>query len=215
MINLIEQGQDMVVGDRLSGKYFTENKRIGHNFGNKLVSGLIKSFFKSDIKDIMTGYRAFSKVFVRTFPVISKGFEIETEMTIHSVSKDLSVEEIEIEYRDRPEDSESKLNTVSDGIKVIRTIFQLINEYRPLFFYSALAAIAFIVGVIFMIFPVSEYITTGFVTRFPTLIVASFMILIALLLLLVGLILHIIVKKDRKDFEIKYNMMNEIIKLHK
>ena len=136
---VLERKADMVVGDRLSSTYYTENKRPFHNFGNTLVRKSINTLFKNDIKDIMTGYRAFSFQFVKTFPVLSKGFEIETEMSIHAVEKNMHVENVIIEYRDRPEGSESKLNTYSDGIKVLRTIFRLYRNYKPFGFFGICA----------------------------------------------------------------------------
>ena len=161
----------MVVGDRLSSTYFEENKRPFHNFGNSLVRWSINALFKSDIKDIMTGYRAFSYQFVKTFPVLSRGFEIETEMSIHALDKNLYVENLVIEYRDRPAGSESKLNTYSDGIKVLKTIARLFKNYKPLNFFGIIAFILFVLALIFFIPVLYAYIQTGLVKNFPTLIV--------------------------------------------
>ena len=165
---------DMVVGDRLSSTYFEENKRPFHNFGNSIVRSSINSLFHTNIKDIMTGYRAFSYQFVKTFPVLSQGFEIETEMSIHAADKNMFVENVIIEYRDRPEGSESKLNTYSDGFKVLRTIASLFRTYKPMAFFGVIALILAVLGVGFMIPVLVEFNHTGLVERFPTLIVCCF-----------------------------------------
>ena len=202
---VLEKNVDMVIGDRLSSTYFQENKRPFHNFGNKLVERLINKIFKSNIVDIMTGYRAFSYNFAKTFPILSKGFEIETEMTIHAIDKNFTLKEVPIQYRDRPEGSVSKLNTFSDGFKVIKTIATLFKEYRPAFFFNILGTIILIIS-IFMAIPVLvEYFKTGLVPRFPTLIVASIFLVISLLLYSIGIILQVIVKKHRQLFEILLN----------
>ncbi|MBR1386544.1 MAG: glycosyltransferase [Bacilli bacterium] len=193
---------DMVIGDRLSSTYFKENKRPFHNFGNRLVRGLINYFFKSDIKDIMTGYRAFSYEFVKTFPVLSKGFEIETEMTIHSLDKNFYIIEDTIEYRDRPKGSTSKLNTYSDGFKVIKTIFRLYEEYRPKKFFGLFSFLFFLLALCFGVPVFIEYFNTGLVPRFPTLFFSLFLLAISVLLLTIGVILDVIVKKDRQNFEL-------------
>ena len=193
---------DMVIGDRLSSTYFTENKRPFHNFGNKLVRGLINGLFKSDVRDIMTGYRAFSYDFVKTFPVLSKGFEIETEMTIHALDKNFLLKEIPIEYRDRPAGSVSKLNTYSDGFKVLKTIARLFKEYKPMIFFGLLSLIFLIVSVIFAIPVFSEYFKTGLVPRYPTLIFSGFMLMVSILMFVCGLILEVVVKKHRQLFEL-------------
>ncbi len=194
---------DMVVGDRLSSTYFTENKRLFHNFGNSIVRKFINVLFKNDIKDIMTGYRAFSFNFVKSFPVLSKGFEIETEMSIHAVDKNMQVENIIIEYRDRPEGSESKLNTYSDGLKVLKTIARLYRSYKPLGFFTSLALLLAAISTVF-IFPVLiTYAHTGLVPNFPTLIVCGFVYLAAIISFFTGLVLSSIVHKDRQDFEFR------------
>lgn len=192
---------DMVVGDRLSSTYFTENKRLFHNFGNSLVRKSINLLFHSDIKDIMTGYRAFSYEFVKTFPVLSKGFEIETEMSIHAVDKNMHVENVVIDYRDRPEGSVSKLNTYSDGLKVLRTIVKLYRTYKPLGYFGLIALLLATVSIIFFIPIVTEYMKTGLVPRFPTLIMCGFIMLSAIQSLFVGLTLNTIIQKNRQDFE--------------
>ena len=194
---------DMVVGDRLSSTYFEENKRPFHNFGNSIVRNSINSLFKSDIKDIMTGYRAFSYMFVKTFPVLSKGFEIETEMSIHAVDKNLFVENVVIDYRDRPEGSESKLNTYSDGFKVLRTIFRLFKNYKPMQFFSLLALVLALISVAFFAPVFVTFLKTGVVDKMPTLIVSGFTMLAAIQSLFSGLILATITQKNRQDFEMQ------------
>ena len=205
MVDYILDGQaDMVIGDRLSSTYFQENKRPFHNFGNVLVRGLINTLFKSKVKDIMTGYRAFSYEFVKTFPVLSKGFEIETEMTIHSLDKNLLLKEIPVDYRDRPAGSESKLNTVSDGIKVLKTIARLFKEYKPMIFFGLISLLFLIISLIFGIPVFVEYFNTGLVPRFPTLIFSGFMLMVSTLMLICGIILEVVVKKHRQLFEFVY-----------
>ena len=209
MVDLVlERKVDMVVGDRLSATYYTENKRPFHNLGNRLVKGLVNTLFKGSVSDIMTGYRAFSYQFVKSFPVLSKGFEIETEMTIHALDKNLSVQSVQVEYRDRPADSPSKLNTYSDGMKVLRTIVRLYKEYRPMSFFGLLAALMALVSVILFIPIFAEYLHTGLVPRFPTLIVCGVMGTMALLLWVCGLILDTVAKKHRQLFEINLNLLN-------
>ena len=200
---VLDRGVDMVVGDRLSATYFTENKRPFHNFGNKLVRHSINALFKSDIQDIMTGYRAFSYQFVKSFPVLSKGFEIETEMSIHAIEKNMLVESVVVTYRDRPEGSVSKLNTVSDGIKVLGTIGKLYKNNKPFGFFGIIAlSLVVIAGLLF--FPVlSEYLHTGLVRRFPTLIVSGFIAIGAIQSFFSGLILETLHEKDRHDFEME------------
>lgn len=192
---------DMVVGDRLSSTYFEENKRPFHNFGNSIVRASINALFKNDIKDIMTGYRAFSYRFVKTFPVLSKGFEIETEMSIHAIDKNMYVENVVIEYRDRPQGSESKLNTYSDGFKVIKTIIKLFRTYRPMGFFGLISVILFLLAMVFVIPVVVTYVKTGLVPNFPTLIVSGFATIAAIQSLFAGLILQTIYQKNRQDFE--------------
>lgn len=209
MVELVlEKNVDMVVGDRLSATYFTENKRPFHNLGNRVVRGLVNSFFEGDITDIMTGYRAFSYQFVKSFPVLSKGFEIETEMTIHALDKNLSVKSIPVEYRDRPDGSESKLNTYSDGFKVLRTIVRLLKEYKPLRFFGWLALAALVLAAVLFAPVLVEYLQTGLVPRFPTLIVSGVCVTVSLLLLVCGLILDTVAKKHRQLFEINLNVLN-------
>jgi glycosyltransferase involved in cell wall biosynthesis len=200
---VLERGVDMVVGDRLSATYFTENKRPFHNFGNKLVCHSINALFKSDIQDIMTGYRAFSYQFVKSFPVLSKGFEIETEMSIHAIEKNMLVESVVVTYRDRPEGSVSKLNTVSDGFKVLGTIGKLYKNNKPFAFFGLVALLLTIVAAC-LFFPVlAEYLRTGLVLRFPTLIVSGFIAIGAIQSFFAGMILETLNEKNRHDFEMQ------------
>ena len=199
---------DMVVGDRLSSTYFTENKRPFHNFGNTLMRTCINRLFRTEIKDIMTGYRAFSYEFVKTFPVISAGFEIETEMTIHAVNYNMQVDNVIVQYRDRPEGSESKLNTYKDGMKVIRKMLQLYKNYQPLKCFGLIAAILLLAAVILFIPVLGEYLKTGLVPRFPTLIGCGFLAIAGLQSLFAGMVLDNTVAKDRRDFEYRLNRVN-------
>lgn len=211
MCDLILEGKaDMVIGDRLSSTYFTENKRPFHNFGNKIVRLLINKLFKNNVKDIMTGYRTFSYEFVKSFPVLSKGFEIETEMTIHAVDKNFKLIEVPVTYRDRPEGSVSKLNTYSDGMKVLRTIALLFKEYKPAAFFNIIAFLILLIATILGFPVVTEYLDTGLVPRFPTLIVSSFLIVVSLLLFITGIILQVIVKKHKQLYELYLNMLSEL-----
>lgn len=209
MIQLVlEKNADMVVGDRLSSTYFTENKRPFHNFGNSLVRASINALFKTEIKDIMTGYRAFSYEFVKTYPVLSKGFEIETEMSIHAVQRNMQVDNVIIDYRDRPEGSESKLNTYSDGFKVLRTIMRLYRNYRPFGFFGSISGVLALISLLFMSPVIFTYFQTGIVPRFPTLIVCCFALIVALLLFMAGIILNSLLAQDARDFEFKLNQVN-------
>lgn len=198
---ILNDKADMVVGDRLSSTYFEENKRPFHNFGNSIVRWSINTLFKNDIKDIMTGYRAFSYRFVKTFPVLSKGFEIETEMSIHAVDKNMFVENVIIDYRDRPEGSESKLNTYSDGLKVLMTIVRLFRTYRPGRFFGIIAAVLAAISIVFFIPVFIAYTRTGVVEQFPTLLVCGFVMIASLLSFFAGQILKTIYQKNRQDFE--------------
>lgn len=210
MCDIILEGKaDMVIGDRLSSTYFTENKRPFHNLGNRMVRLLINKIFNNNVKDIMTGYRAFSYEFVKGFPVLSKGFEIETEMTIHAVDKNFKLVEVPVNYRDRPEGSISKLNTYRDGFRVLKTIFTLFKEYKPTFFFNTLTLIFLALALILGIPVVGEYIKTGLVPRFPSLIVASIFTVISLLLWITGIILQVIVKKHKQLYEL---MLTQIVR---
>lgn len=206
---VLERNVDMVVGDRLSSTYFEENKRPFHNFGNSIVRASINTIFKSDIKDIMTGYRAFSYNFVKTFPVLSKGFEIETEMTIHTVDKNMFCENVIIEYRDRPEGSESKLNTYSDGMKVLMTIARLFKNYKPLEFFSIVALVLFLLAVGFFAPVLISFFKTGMVDKIPTVIVCGITMLAAIISFFSGLVLDTIKQKNRQDFEMDLHRAND------
>lgn len=203
---------DMVVGDRLSSTYFEENKRPFHNMGNSIVRKAINVLFKSEIKDIMTGYRAFSYQFVKSFPVLSKGFEIETEMSIHAIDKNMYIENVVIDYRDRPEGSESKLNTYSDGIKVLLTIFRLYRNYKPINFFSVIALLLTLIVAIFFVPILVTYARTGLVPDFPTLIVCGFVEMAALMSLFAGVILQSLRQKDRQQFEMNLIRISEFQK---
>ncbi|MBR0288326.1 MAG: glycosyltransferase [Selenomonadaceae bacterium] len=210
MCDLILSGAaDMVIGDRLSSTYFTENKRPFHNVGNVMVRKFINMFWrpKNPILDVMTGYRAFSPLFVKSFPVLSKGFEIETEMTIHALDKNFLLRSIPVNYRDRPAGSESKLNTYVDGAKVIMTIFNLYRDYKPLQFFGVLALILALIALILFLPVFFQYLETSLVPRFPTLIVSGFLMLASLLSFACGLILDTIAKNNRKTFELHMNLI--------
>ena len=198
---VLEEQADMVVGDRLSSTYFQENKRPFHNFGNSLVRKAINVLFRSSVKDIMTGYRAFSYQFVKSFPVLSEGFEIETEMSIHAVDKNMRIDHVVVDYRNRPVGSQSKLNTYSDGIKVLGMILKLFRVYRPLAFFGLLSLLLALTAGLFFIPVFLEYLRTGLVARFPTLIVCGFVMLTAIQSFFTGLMLQNAVQKNRRDFE--------------
>ena len=199
---VMEEGVDMVIGDRLSATYFIENDRRFHNFGNKFVRSLINNIFNSDVKDIMTGYRAFSRMFVKNIPILANGFEIETEMTIHALDKNYIIKEIPIDYRRRPEGSFSKLDTISDGFKVVKTVFQLFRDYKPYIFFTSISVVLGVIAVLFMLPVIIEYWHTGLVPRFPTLIVCCFVMLLAILLFISGVILEVMTKKHRQLYEL-------------
>ena len=210
MCDLILSGKaDMVIGDRLSSTYFKENKRLFHNFGNRLVRLFINKIFKNKIKDIMTGYRAFSYDFVKGFPVLSKGFEIETEMTIHAVDKNYKLIEIPVEYRDRPNGSVSKLNTISDGIKVLKTIGRLFMEYKPALFFNIIAIITLIISLVLGVPVFIDYFKTGLVPRFPSLIVSMIFLVVTLLMWITGIILEVIQKKHKQLYELYMNLISK------
>ena len=204
---VLNGGADMVVGDRLSSTYFTENKRPFHSMGNVLVRKLVNRFFKGNIQDIMTGYRAFSRLFVKSYPVLSRGFEIETEMSIHALDKNFALVNIPVDYRDRPAGSQSKLNTYSDGARVLATIFRLVKDYKPLAFFSVVSLLLTLLALVLFVPVFLEYLETGLVARFPTLIVAGFIFLGGLLTFCCGLILDTVIKKDRQNFELWLNLL--------
>ena len=202
MCRLVEDGADMVIGDRLSSTYFTENKRPFHNEGNRLVRFLINRIFHSDIHDIMTGYRALSRTFDKNFPIISRNFEIETEMTIHALDKNFLIRELKIDYRDRQEGSHSKLNTYLDGMKVVATVFMMFRDYRPLKFFSLVSALLLLLAILMFIPVFIEYMQTGLVPRFPTLIVSGFIGIASLLTFFCGVVLEVMTKKHRQLYEL-------------
>lgn len=206
MCDFVLQGEvDMVIGDRLSSTYFEENKRPFHNFGNSLVRTLINRLFHSNVKDIMTGYRAFSRCFVKHFPVLSRGFEIETEMTIHALDKNFLLKEVPIKYRDRPEGSVSKLNTYSDGFKVLMTIARLFRDYKPFVFFTSVFLLCLLIALGMDIPVIAEYLNTGLVPRFPTLIVSGVIATIGVMFFFCGIILEVITKKHKQLFELLMN----------
>lgn len=202
---ILDEEADMVIGDRLSSSYYTENKRLFHNTGNKAVSFLINKIFKSNVKDIMSGYRAMNYGFAKSLPILSKGFEIETEIAIFAIEKNFRILEIPIAYKDRTSDNPSKLNTYTDGIRVIKTIATLFKEYKPFAFFTILSMFAYILAIILGAPVIFEYFQSGIVPRFPTLIVACFLIIIGLLLSVTGIILQVIAKKDRQHYELYFN----------
>ena len=214
MCDMILEGEaDMVIGDRLSATYYAENKRLFHNFGNTLVRRAINTLWQpsSPVLDVMTGYRAFSPMFVKTFPVLSRGFEIETEMTIHALDKNLLIASVPVQYRDRPEGSESKLNTVSDGIKVLTTIFRLYRDYRPLRFFGSIFTVLFLLSLLLFLPILSEYIATGLVPRLPTFVASAFSMTAALLSLVCGFVLETNAANSRKNLEIQMNIIRLLI----
>lgn len=206
---VLEEQADMVVGDRLSSTYFTENKRPFHNMGNSLVRASINMLFRSEIKDIMTGYRAFSYAFVKTYPVLSRGFEIETDMSIHAINRNMLVRNVVIDYRDRPDGSVSKLNTYADGAKVLLTIARLFKNYRPFAFFGVISLALALLSTGFMVPVLAEFVATGLVPRFPTLIVCAVTLLAALLLFISGLILSTLQEKDKRDFEFQLQQVSD------
>lgn len=212
---VLEGRADMVIGDRLSSTYFQENKRPFHNAGNRLVRWLINSLFKSKVVDIMTGYRAFSRPFVKNFPVLSRGFEIETEMTIFALDRNFKLVEIPVQYRDRPEGSVSKLNTTRDGIRVLKTIVALFRDYRPYTFFSFVSIFFLLVSLAFFTPVFLEYFRTGLVPRFPTLVFAGMLLILAVLFWICGIILSVITKKHRQLFELFFIHSNGEVKNEK
>ena len=209
---VLEGKADMVIGDRLSSTYYTENKRPFHNFGNSLVKGLINFLFKSDLNDIMTGYRSFSKKFVKCMPVMSDGFQIETEMTIFALTNNMQVVNVPITYRDRPEGSESKLNTFSDGFKVLLTLFNLFKDNRPFLFFGSISIVIFIIGLLIGIPVIDEFIKTAYITKVPSAILAAALMLNAFLMFSVGIILDAIKNEKRYLFECH---MNDVMSKYK
>lgn len=205
LIDAVKDGYDMVIGDRLSSTYYTENKRPFHNFGNDLVRWLINKIFKNNVKDIMTGYRAFSKRFVKTIAVVSPGFQVETELTITALEYRYNIKSIPIQYRDRPEGSSSKLNTISDGMKVLLTLFDMAKDYRPLWFFSIVSLFVFIIGLLIGIPVLSEFLKTHYITKIPSAILSSSLMVIVVLLVVLGLIMDHQTNIDKKNHEIIVN----------
>lgn len=209
IMQVLNNNADMVIGDRLSSTYFEENKRMFHNTGNRLVRSTINTLFETDISDIMTGYRALSYAFVKTFPVLSSGFEIETEMTIHAVDKGMQIATVVTEYKDRPAGSNSKLNTIRDGMKVIKTIFDLWRLYKPLKFFTCAALILMVIDMaVFVPVVLIPYINTGLVLTFPTLIVCGFVMLAAIVAIFVGIMLDTIIRNEKSEFEFRLQVIN-------
>lgn len=208
---VLDEGYDMVIGDRLSSTYFTENKRPFHNTGNVLVRKLVNYFFHGNVTDIMTGYRAFSPMFVKSFPVLSKGFEIETEMTIHALDKNFALASVPVGYRDRPEGSVSKLNTFSDGFKVLKTIARLFKDYKPLPFFSIIAAMFMVIALVMLVPVLYEFYLTGLVPKLPTFVASCFMAVFAMLSFVAGVILDTQSKTSRQNFEIQMNIMQKML----
>ena len=206
---VLEHNVDMVVGDRLSSTYFKENKRPFHNFGNSMVRSTINRFFHCNVKDIMTGFRAMSYEFVKSYPVLSRGFEIETEMTIHAVFNEMVIENVVVDYRDRPEGSESKLNTYSDGAKVLGTIVSLYKNYKPLKFFTSMAVVMLIVAAVMFLWVFAKFLNTHLVENMPTLVVSGFTALAAIQSFFSGLILSDMVTKNRRSFETELNRIHD------
>jgi glycosyltransferase involved in cell wall biosynthesis len=204
---VLEENADMAIGDRLSSTYFTENKRPFHNAGNRLVRKLINRLFHGKVTDIMTGYRAFSYLFVKSFPVLSQGFEIETEMTIHALDKNLALTSVPVNYRERPKGSVSKLNTLPDGIKVIKTIAYLFKNYKPLTFLLIIAALLAALSIGLFVPVLIQYFKTGLVARFPTLITSGFLLIAAIIAVFCGLILDAGIHHQRQNFELTLNRL--------
>lgn len=207
---VLHKNADMVVGDRLSSTYFTENKRRFHNFGNSLVRKSINKLFDCNIRDIMTGYRAFSYDFVKTFPILSGGFEIETEMSIHAVYNNMQISNVVIDYQDRPEGSESKLNTISDGTKVLKTIFNLYRNYKPMGFFGILALLLAVISLAFFIPVLANFVSTGLVAKIPTLIVCGFVMMAAIISFFAGLVLSNLERNNRRNFEVQRNIIHRL-----
>ena len=209
---ILEGKADMVIGDRLSSTYFTQNKRLFHNSGNRLVRKFINLFFSSDLKDIMTGMRAFSYDFVKSFPISSKEFEIETEMTVFALMNNFKIVEIPVNYRDRAEDSESKLNTYKDGFKVILMLLTLIRDEKPLFFFSVISLILLIVAGLYFFPILFDYFNSGIVLKIPTLIIIAMVVIIATITFFAGVILHVLKRQHAENLEHHLILLNEINK---
>ncbi len=205
---ILDGRADMVIGDRLNTTYFTENKRPFHDFGNRLVRWLVNALFDGDLQDIMTGYRAMDRKFVKEYPLLSKGFEVETEMSMFALDGNYLVKEIPVDYRDRPAGSESKLNTFADGFRVLKMILMLFRDYKPLLFFSSLAGLCFLLGTILFIPILHEFAVTHLVARFPTLFVSIFLYMASLLFFCSGLILDVLKNNQRKTRELLVKQMD-------
>ncbi len=205
----LDKGYDMAIGDRLSSSYFAENKRAFHDFGNILVRKLVNNLYKGKITDIMTGYRAFNRDFVKTFPILSKGFEVETEMTIHALDKNMATSNVTIEYRDRPKGSKSKLSTIPDGLRVLKTIAMLFKYYKPFAFFGWISVINLLLSLIFIIPVLIEYFSTGLVPRMPSFVTGLILIIISVLSFVCGLILDNVARSNRQNFELMRNSMHK------
>ena len=201
---------DMVIGDRLSSTYFEENDRLFHNTGNRVVRKFINMFFNCDLNDIMTGMRGFSYNFVKSFPISSKEFEIETEMSVFALINNFKIKEIPVEYRDRIEGSESKLNTYSDGLKVLRMIFSLIRDEKPLFYFTTITLILLIIAGIYFFPILFKYFSTGYVLKIPTLIMISTVVIVATIIFFTGVILHVLKKQHADNLEHHLILLNEL-----
>lgn len=203
---ILMETADMVVGDRISnGTYKKQNKRLFHDFGNGMVRNTINRLFKTNLKDVMSGYRAFSRTFVKNIPILSKGFEVETEMTLHALDKRFIIKEIPIEYKDRPNKSKSKLNTFTDGYKVIKTIIKMLKDYKPLKFFLSIAIIFFVLGLIIGIPVIYEYILTRYITKVPSAVLSTGLMIFSVIIAQCGVILDTVVKDDKEKYEIELN----------
>ena len=211
LIEEVRSGRaDMAIGDRLSnGTYTQENKRHFHDFGNNLVKFSINFLFRTKLRDIMTGYRVFNRDYVKNFPILSKGFEIETEMTIHALDRNYSIVEVPIDYRDRPKGSTSKLNTFRDGFKVLFTIFKMFKNYKPMAFFLIIAFILFVISLGIGIPVIVEYVKTGLVLKFPSAILAVGVMICAILSFAIGVILDTVVRQHKELLEILRTINNK------
>lgn len=211
---ILMETADMVVGDRISnGTYKKQNKRLFHDFGNGMVKYTINRLFKTNLKDVMSGYRAFSRTFVKNIPILSKGFEVETEMTLHALDKRFIIKEIPIEYKDRPNKSKSKLNTFTDGYKVIKTIIKMLKDYKPLKFFLSIAIIFFVLGLIIGIPVIYEYILTRYITKVPSAVLSTGLMIFSVIIAQCGVILDTVVKDDKEKYEIELNKYTTLEKI--
>ena len=211
---ILMETADMVVGDRISnGTYKSQNKRLFHDFGNGIVKKTINKLFKSNLKDVMSGYRAFNKRFVKNVPILSKGFEVETEMTLHALDKGFIIKEIPIEYRNRPNRSISKLNTFTDGYKVLKTIIKMLKDYKPMKFFLSIAIIFFMLGLIIGVPVIYEYILTKYITKVPSAVLSTGLMIFSLITAQCGVILDTVVKDDKEKYELELNKYTTLEKI--